>query len=167
MALAPSVVAVARKVRPDLATLVPERRQELTTEGGLDVVKYYKRVKDVTQFLRRKNIEVSRFIGTDRLQIARSFECGVDAIELHTGEYALAKTKDETRKELNSLKKATHFARSLGLIVNAGHGLKYHNTKPVAQIDGVEELNIGHSIISRAVFVGLKEAVREMRKIVS
>lgn len=166
MSLDEKIVRIAGRIKPDQATLVPERRAEVTTEGGLDVVKHFKRVKRAVHFLQGKGIDVSLFIGPDKKQILKSKEAGVTIIELHTGEYALAKTKSKVRTEFNKLKAMTQFARELGLIVNAGHGLKYHNTKPVAAIKGMHELNIGHSIVSEAVFVGLETAVKKMRKII-
>lgn len=166
MSLAPEIVTIASKLKPDQVTLVPEKRQEITTEGGLDVVRQTNRVKKVTALLQQKNIEVSLFIAPDEKQIRAAFNAGVTTIELHTGEYANAKTKISQRRELTKIKEATALARRLGLIVNAGHGLKYDNTRAVAQIPGMHELNIGHSIISRAVFVGLEQAVREMVKII-
>jgi pyridoxine 5-phosphate synthase len=166
MSLNPGIIKVALSVKPDQVTLVPEKRAELTTEGGLDVVKNFSRVKKAAQAFRRKNIEVSLFVAADKKQILKTKEAGIDVIELHTGHYDHAEKKADIRRELNKLKDAAVYAQSLGIRVNAGHGLKYHNTKAVAQIPGMGELNIGHSIITRAVFVGLKEAVCEMVRIV-
>ncbi len=162
MSLNPGIVTIALKIKPDQATLVPERRQEVTTEGGLDVVSNFTRVKAVTQQLKKRGIIVSLFIAADLKQIEKSKEAGAPMIELHTGTYALAKTKQSQRQQWQRLNDMTQYARRLGLIVNAGHGLNYENTKPVATINGMEELNIGHAIISRAVFTGLEKAVKDM-----
>lgn len=166
MSLSPEIIKFALKIKPDEVTIVPERRAELTTEGGLDVVKNFKRVKEAARRFHKRGIEVSLFIAADRTQILTTKEAGISVIELHTGNYDHARTKSAMDKELKKLTMMTNLARSIGLRVNAGHGLKYHNTRPVAAIKGMDELNIGHSIITRAVFVGLKEAVREMSIIV-
>ena len=166
MSLNPGVIKIALKVKPHQATIVPERRQEITTERGLDVAKYFKRVKSAVDALQDKGIDVSLFIAPDKKQIDKSKEAGASMIELHTGRYALAKTKSERDRQLTILDEATQYARRLNLTVNAGHGLKYNDTKPVARIKGMNELNIGHSIISRAVFVGLEQAVKEMLRII-
>ena len=146
---------------------MPERRQEITTEGGLDVKKNLKKVGAVVKILRSSDIDVSLFINPSKVQIDASVRSGARIIELHTGGYANAKTPGARRKELGILKKATGYALSLGLEVNAGHGLNYENVKDVAQIKGMNELNIGHSIISRAVFVGISAAVKEMLELLS
>lgn len=164
MSVNPGIVQIALKVRPDTATIVPERREEITTEGGLDVVRNFSRLKAVTAKLHSKSIVVSLFIAAQRTQIEKAYQCGADTIEFHTGTYAHAVGKAQISKELNRLKTMTSFAQSLGLRVAAGHGLNYKNTRAVAQIKGMEELNIGHSIISRSVFVGLENAVKEMLK---
>ena len=165
MALNPTIIAIALRIKPDEVTLVPERRREITTEGGLDVIRFFKRIQRAAVLFHKKNIIVSLFIDPQPQQIRRAKETGVSMIELHTGRYALAKTAAGRRRELTKLTAMTRYARSLGLTVNAGHGLKYHNTRAVARIPGIAELNIGHSIISRAVFVGLRPAVKEMIKI--
>jgi len=167
MSINKSIVDIACSIKPDQVTLVPEKRQELTTEGGLDVARHYKRIQNASKRLQDKNIEVSLFIDPVKKQIDKTLEMGVNMIELHTGEYACAKTKEKMRKEFNRIKTMTQYAISLGIIVNAGHGLKYNNTRQIAKIKGVEELNIGHSIISRAAFVGLEKAVKEMLKIIN
>ena len=167
MSLAPKILAAALSVKPDQATIVPERRQELTNEGGLDVVKNFKSVQTAVRKLSQKGIEVSLFIDPDTTQIKKSQEAGAPLIEFHTGHYALAKSAAGIRRELDKIKRMTEFARRLGLIVCAGHGLKYDNARAVASIEGMEELNIGHSIVSRAVFVGLDRAVREMAALIS
>lgn len=161
MSLNPEIVEIAAKIKPDIATIVPERRQEVTTEGGLDVVKYSRRIRQVVNFLQKKGIPVSLFIDAQKNQIEESQKVGAGIIELHTGRYAHAIGPQGVR-ELNKLKTMTTFASSLGLQVSAGHGLNYQNTKAVARINGIDELNIGHSIIARAVFVGLEKAVKEM-----
>ncbi len=162
MSIAKEIVDIALKVRPDEATLVPERRKELTTEGGLDCVKYAKQISEAVRKLRKKEIAVSLFIDADRKQIGAAVRTGAEFIELHTGEYANAKSGQERQAQLKKLVDATEYAIRSGLRVNAGHGLNYSNVSAVAKIEGIEELNIGHSIISRAVFVGLGRAVKEM-----
>ncbi len=162
MSIAPDVVALAYKVCPDQITLVPERRQELTTEGGLDVIKSYNKLRPICSRFLDKGITVSLFIDPEEKQVDASKNLGVSVIELHTGRYAEAKTAESVSFQLKKLNLITQYARNLGFTVNAGHGLKYHNTTPVANINGMHELNIGHSIISYAIFVGLQKAVKEM-----
>lgn len=166
MSLEAGIVKVALDVRPDQATLVPERRQEITTEGGLDVVRYLKRVKKVSLMLLENGIDVSLFIAPDKKQIDAAHSIGVKTIELHTGSYARAFADRSAVDEFTRLKAMTVYARQLGMVVNAGHGLNYDNTYAIARIKGMAELNIGHAIMSRAVFVGLKQAVREMIAII-
>jgi len=166
MSAAPAIVAFACKVKPDQATLVPERRQELTTEGGLDVVKGEKRIRAVVGRLARNGIAVSLFIDPDKSQIDASKRVGAGIIELHTGEYANAQPGPARNAQLAKLKRAAIYAHSLGLEVNAGHGLDYINVRPVAAIENMNELNIGYSMISKAVFSGLDAAVREMKELV-
>lgn len=166
MSLAAEIVAIACRVKPDQATLVPERRQELTTEGGLDVVAYFQKTKRAVQQLQAKGIEVSLFIDPVQNQIRAAFETGADMVELHTGRYANARTASVRQKELKKIKIAAALAQELGLIVHAGHGLKYDNVKPIAAIPGMQELNIGHSIICQAVFDGLARAAGEMKKLI-
>ncbi len=167
MSLNEEIVRIVLSVKPHQATLVPEKRAELTTEGGLDAARHFGRIQKTVQKLQKAGIEVSLFIDPVRKQIVRSKESGVSIIELHTGRYACAKTACARRRELDQIKQMTAFASRIGLTVNAGHGLKYHNVEAIARIPGIEELNIGHSIISRAVFVGLERAVREMKQIVT
>ena len=150
MSINKEIVGIARRIRPDQATLVPEKRQELTTEGGLDVKGNLGQVKKAVGGLTIKGIAVSLFIDPDKLQIEASKKAGVNIIELHTGNYAEAKSGAEIKHELNKLREAVNFGKKLGLVVNAGHGLTYQNVATVAKIPGIEELNIGHSIISRA-----------------
>ena len=163
MSIAPGVVDLACRVKPVQATLVPERRQELTTEGGLDVVGGFRRLQAACARLQGKGIELSLFIAPDKTQIDKTIELGVGVIELHTGCYAIARTPAAKARELGKLAAMTAYARQHGLVVNAGHGLDYGNTLPVAQLSGMHELNIGHSIMAQAVFVGLERAVKQMR----
>jgi pyridoxine 5-phosphate synthase len=165
MSVAREIVDIACRIKPDQATLVPERRQELTTEGGLDVVGQITRIARVVKRLKSQGIIPSLFIDPDPKQIRSASRTGAEAIELHTGRYANTFHKASSRrKELEALKDAAHLAESLGLEIYAGHGLDYENVQAVAKIKSIVELNIGHSIISHAVFVGLECAVREMKK---
>jgi pyridoxine 5-phosphate synthase len=166
MSVAKDIVGIACKVKPDQVTLVPEKRKELTTEGGLDVVRYKKTISGVVKTLKKSGIETSLFIDPSVRQIDASRETGALIIEIHTGEYANAKNASAFSGELEKIKRASRYARSLGLEVNAGHGLNYENTRPVAEIAGINELNIGHSIVARAVMVGLTQAVEEMLELV-
>jgi len=166
MSIAPEIVRVACSIRPDQATLVPERRQELTTEGGLDTRKNFRKVERVARQLEKHNITVSLFIDPDKEQIAAAHDTGVGMIELHTGRFANAANSRERRKYLLQIVDAASYAQSRGLVVNAGHGLDYQNVSSVARIREIEELNIGYSIICRAVFVGLAQAVKEMKKLI-
>jgi len=162
MSIAKDIVDFAFRIKPDQATLVPERRQEVTTEGGLDVKGNEAAIKRVVARLQRSGIAVSLFINPSRQQIAASSRVGATIIEFHTGEYANARSTGAAQRQLAILRRATACAISLGLEVNAGHGLNYDNVKPVAKIKGMNELNIGHSIISRAVFTGMRKAVKDM-----
>lgn len=166
LSVAPDIVEIACKVKPDQATLVPERREEITTEGGLELISKKKDFKRVIKQLAKENIQVSLFIDPEEDIIEMSKDLGAGIIELHTGAYSNAKTSEEMNHRLGILKGAVRFGRNLGLIVNAGHGLNYKNVSSVAKIDGIEELNIGHSIISRAIFVGLENAVKEMKALI-
>jgi pyridoxine 5-phosphate synthase len=163
MAAVEAIADIACEIRPDEATLVPERRQELTTEGGLDVVAHEANVARIARRLHDAGIEVSLFIDPDAKQIDAAKRLGVHAIEIQTARYSEARNKTQLHDELHALRDATAQAVALGLHVNMGHGLNYHNVQLVAAIDGVEELNIGHSIVSRAVLVGMERAVREMK----
>ncbi|MDD3374935.1 MAG: pyridoxine 5'-phosphate synthase [Candidatus Omnitrophica bacterium] len=160
------IVKIACQLKPDQVTLVPEKRKELTTEGGLDVIRHSYRLKQVIKRLSQKGIAVSLFIDAEKKQILRSKELGANSIELHTGQYANAKTKLNKERELKKIKNAAKFGKEIGIIVNAGHGLNYQNTKPIAKIKEINELNIGHSIIAHSIFVGLKKAVKDMMKLV-
>lgn len=166
MSLSPGIMDMAVTLKPDLATMVPERRQELTTEGGLNTVKYFSSIASAIERLRKRNVEVSLFVDPTKRQIAHAKAAGAKIIELHTGRYSSAGSLKKVREELLKLTDMTQYARSLGLKVSAGHGLKYHNAGAVARIPGIEELNIGHSIICRALFTGLAQAVREMKAII-
>jgi len=167
MALDKNIIKFAATIKPDHVLLVPEKRQEVTTEGGLNVIKNFHLIAQTTHFFQSKKIKVSIFIDPNTRQIKKAAETGADIVELHTGVYAHAKTKASKNKELDRLRKMAQLAKSLGLRVSAGHGLKYHDTKPVAKIKDIEELNIGHTIVSRALVVGMAKAVKEMKKIVS
>jgi pyridoxine 5-phosphate synthase len=164
MAATDEMVAIAMKVVPDYVTLVPEKRQELTTEGGLDVVKHLQKLSRQIDLLHQAGIAVSLFVDPDLEQLKASVRAKADYVEIHTGAYCEAKGQLKT-VELTKLEEAIKAGRKLGLGVNAGHGLNYQNIRPVLAIGGVEEYNIGHSIISRAVLVGLDRAVREMAEL--
>ena len=167
MSMAEPIVKIAEQVVPDQVTLVPENRQELTTEGGLDCVKYKARLREVVRRMHKKGILVSAFITPELEQIAASAETGCDAIELHTGAYANAKTDRAARQDGSpSWRPGRDFAMEKRLIVHAGHGLTYRNIAPVARIEGLCEFNIGHSIVSRAVLVGIREATRLMIELI-
>lgn len=166
MAMSEEIVDIALRVKPDQVTLVPEKRAELTTEGGLDVLSRKNRVKKVLQRMRERGIEASLFIDPDIRQITASREAGAGMIELHTGRYANAQNKKGLKREYQSLKNSSKFARDIGLKVFAGHGLHYKNIRPLKSIKEIEEYNIGHSIVAHAVFVGLGKAVKEMKALV-
>lgn len=163
MAATEEMVAIACRIRPAHCCLVPEKREELTTEGGLDVIANQDWIAQCCQRLAQQGIDVSLFIDADPAQIHAAKACGAPTIEIHTGHYADAETPAAQAKELARISEAVALARGLGLVVNAGHGLHYHNTQAIAAIAGINELNIGHSIIARAVISGLDEAVRSMR----
>ena len=162
MAATDEIVGIALEILPELATLVPERRQELTTEGGLDVAHQLQRIRDVTARLHERDIRVSLFVDPIAGQVDASREAGADFIEIHTGEYANARTDQQAGHELERIRAAAERAHALGLGVNAGHGLNYLNIVPVRSIPQIQEASIGHAIVSRALFVGLDRAVREM-----
>ena len=166
MCMAEPIVKIAERIVPDQVTLVPEKRVELTTEGGLDCLKQKKRLAQVVKRMHKKRILVSTFIAPDKKQIKASLQTGCDAIELHTGMYANAKNQRAIEKRLNELTVGKNLAIENGLIVHAGHGLTYRNIGPVAQIKDLCEFNIGHSIIARAVFVGIRQATAEMIKLI-
>ena len=162
MACTDEMVAIATRLRPLQVTLVPERREEITTEGGLDVSRDVKRLRDGLARLNDAGIRTSLFIAPHRDAIERSRELGAAAIELHTGQYAHCAGDSQT---LNALRDGSRLGAGLGLSVHAGHGLTVANVRPVTVIPEIEELNIGHSVVSRAIFVGLVEAVRELRRV--
>ena len=166
MAATDEMLEIATKILPEDCCLVPEKRQELTTEGGLDVLSQLGRIKEVCSELSTNNIKASLFIDPDNYQIEAAVECGAPIIEIHTGHYADASSAAEMQKELQKISEACAYAHSLGLQVNAGHGLTLENTKAIAEINSVVELNIGHSIISRALFVGLGAATSEMKQLI-
>ena len=162
MAVTEEMIGIAQQVRPQDCCLVPESREEITTEGGLDVAGLMGRVTDACRALASSGIRVSLFIDPDTAQIEAAKRAGAPVIELHTGAYAAAGGAAQAR-EFERLREASKFAASIGLTVNAGHGLNYHNVEPIAAIAQIVELNIGHSIIARAVFDGLPKAVRDMK----
>ena len=167
MATSAEIVAIACEVKPDQCSLVPEKREEITTEGGLDVCANLDRVRAVTSELKHAGLEVSLFIDPDSAQIDAAVEAGADAIELHTGEYANARAKEDVNATFQALEQGVRQGRERGLHVHMGHGLTYRNVLRVARVPGVEEFNIGHSIIARAVFVGMERAVREMKTLIT
>ncbi len=164
LAMNPLMVDIACRVAPDQVTLVPENREEVTTEGGLDVVRHKKELAATVSKLHDAGIAVSLFIDPEPAQIETAASLLVPAVELHTGAYANA--EKNSQHELQILAEAATFVHQAGLILNAGHGLTYRNVTPIAEIQGMDELNIGHSIVARAVFVGMAEAVREMRDLI-
>lgn len=166
MAATDEMVAIALQIKPDYVTVVPEKRQEITTEGGLDVAGQIERITAVVDQLQSAEIPVSLFIDADPEQITASAATKAQFIELHTGTYAEAKDEKTQRKELAILAEGCRQAVAAGLRVNAGHGLTYWNTYPVACLEGMEELNIGHTIVSRAALVGMQQAVREMKQVI-
>ena len=166
MAVTPEMVEFAKEIQPHHVCFVPEKRQEVTTEGGLDVVGHFEEIKAATQALSAIGCEVSLFIDADFEQIDAAVACGAPTIELHTGAYADAETAEAQQHELERIVKGAEYAASKGLIVNAGHGLNLDNVTPIAAIPHIHELNIGHSIIADAVFVGLAQAVQQMKAVI-
>jgi pyridoxine 5-phosphate synthase len=167
LAAHPDIVKIACASKPDQATLVPEKREEVTTEGGLDLASGEKRVAEAIAQLRAAGISISLFLDPEARQIDAAKKLRADAVELHTGEYALADSEKAKARQLARLVEAGRQVRSLGMTLHAGHGLTYRNVKPVAAIEGMCELNIGHSIVARAVMVGFEQAVREMKRLIS
>ena len=163
MAATDEMLKIATNISPEDCCLVPEKRQELTTEGGLDVASQLQRLKEVCSELSSNNIKTSLFIDADYHQIDAAIECGAPIIEIHTGHYANASNSEELDFELKKITNACEYANSVGLQVNAGHGLTIENTRAIAAIKSVIELNIGHSIIARSLFVGLARATSEMK----
>ena len=165
MAVTEEMVNIALETKPEYVCLVPEKREELTTEGGLDVVGQLEKVKAATQTLVKAGIKVSLFIDADREQIDAAKACGAPFIELHTGHYADAETEEDQQDELKKIAAGASYAADQGITVNAGHGLTYHNVSAIAAIPEIFELNIGHSIMGRAMFDGLDKAVADMRSL--
>ncbi|HIC40194.1 MAG TPA: pyridoxine 5'-phosphate synthase [Piscirickettsiaceae bacterium] len=165
MAATDEMVSIASIIKPQDCCLVPEKREELTTEGGLDVASQISRMTDVCARLAESNVIVSLFIDAQKDQIDAAKQCGAPVIELHTGHYADTKTDEEQLVEFNRIKEMATYAHSIGLQVNAGHGLTMENTTEIAKLPEIVELNIGHSIIARAVFIGLEAATREMKNL--
>jgi len=167
MALSDEIIAIALEVHPEQVTLVPEKREEVTTEGGLDVAGQEARVTKAARTFAEAGIAVSLFIDPEPAQIEASARCRADAVELHTGRYADARTQADAEATFAQLASGVHTATELELVCHAGHGLNYANVRPVAEIPELSELNIGHSIVSRAVFVGLRQAVAEMKGLIT
>jgi pyridoxine 5-phosphate synthase len=165
MAVTDEMVRKAQEIVPDDACFVPERREELTTEGGLDVVAHRERIRDAIERLRAKGIRVSLFVDPEADQIEASHEAGADGVEIHTGQYC--NSRIDRALELRDILLAASLAQGLGLEVHAGHGLDYENVGPIAAIPEIVELNIGHSIVARAVTVGMEQAVREMKALLA
>ena len=167
MACNEEIIKIALSVKPDQATLVPERREEITTEGGLDIITHKMRAADTVRRLQDAGISVSLFLDPEARQIEEAARLKADAVELHTGQYSESRPGDTRQKELEKLETIGSMIRRSGMTLHAGHGLNYHNVRPVAAIEGMHELNIGHSIVARAVMVGFQEAVREMKRLIS
>jgi pyridoxine 5-phosphate synthase len=163
MSIVPEIVEIAIKTRPDQATVVPEHRQEITTEGGIDLTQQSDRIAEIVRKLRDSGVFVSAFIDPDEKQIVLASQLGFHAVELHTGEYANAEG-GEISVQLDRLKQAGRLARQRNLRLHAGHGLNYRNVGPVAAIEAMRELNIGHALVSRALFVGIRQATAEMKR---
>lgn len=166
MATSQEIVDIALKLKPGQITLVPEKRQEITTEGGLSVSSQKTVLSDIIKKFKDNDIYVSLFIDPDKDQIVASREVGAQSIELHTGSYANAESEEKSAEFLKILNEAVKIAQDVGLGVNAGHGLTYKNTGPIVEHLDIEELHIGHSIVSRAIFVGIENAVREMKELI-
>ena len=164
MAVTKEMVVFARKIKPDWVCLVPEKRQELTTEGGLNVVQMQKSLRETISELHQEGIRVSPFINSDIVSIDTCFEAGADAVEIHTGRYADSKNLEEQNKRLEEIVTASNWIKKNKMGCHAGHGLTLENVTPIAKLAPMEELNIGHSLVARALFVGLEAAVREMKE---
>ncbi|WP_199525153.1 pyridoxine 5'-phosphate synthase [Pseudoalteromonas sp. bablab_jr011] len=165
VAVTDEMIDIALEVKPAYVCLVPEKREELTTEGGLDVVGNFEKVKAATEKLTAAGIKVSLFIDADNAQLDAAKACNAPYVEIHTGAYADAENGEELHTELERIRSGVQYAHGLGLIVNAGHGLHYHNVKPIAAMPEIYELNIGHAIIARAAIDGLDKAVRDMKRL--
>ena len=166
MASTEEMLGIALDIAPDQVTLVPEQPGEVTTEGGLDIVSHEALITNTVKTLKKSGIAVSLFVDPDISQIEASARTGAEWIEIHTGIYAAADGEENIRQELEKICSTLKRGRALGLRINAGHDLNYRNTAPIAALEGIEELNIGHSIVARAVFTGLEQAVREMARII-
>ncbi len=166
IAVTDEMIEIAKNVKPHHICFVPEKREEVTTEGGLDVVGHFEDVRKATQELTAIGCDVSLFIDADFTQIDAAVACGAPTIELHTGAYADAETPEKQQNELERIVKGAEYAASKGLVVNAGHGLNLENVTPIAKIPQIHELNIGHSLIADAVFIGLADAVKEMKAVI-
>lgn len=165
IAVTDEMIDIALEVKPEFVCLVPEKREELTTEGGLDVAGNLDKIKSATTKLNNAGIKVSLFIDADKAQLDAAKACNAPYVEIHTGAYADAQNDADTQKELEHIREGVEYAASIGLTVNAGHGLHYHNIKPIAAMPQIYELNIGHAIIARAAIDGLDKAVRDMKRL--
>lgn len=165
MAVTDEMLAIAETIRPEDCCLVPERREELTTEGGLDVKGQLSRIHSACDRLGQAGVRVSLFVDAEKAQIEAAAECGAPVIEIHTGHYADADSRGAQEREFKKIAQAVEHAINCGLQVNAGHGLHYHNVVPIAELTDIRELNIGHAIVARSVFTGLEEAVTEMKRL--
>ncbi len=167
MSCVEEIVEIASRVKPDQATLVPEKRQEITTEGGLDVISNFERIRSVKRKLEKQGVEVSLFIDPDEKQISAAKKLGIKMVELHTGRYADARADKEKDFYFKEIEAAVRYGKDKGLRIFAGHGLNYFNVNKISRIKGIEELNIGYSIVCRAVLVGLEQAISEMKALIS
>ena len=167
MSIAEEIVGIALDVKPDQSTLVPEKREEITTEGGLDIISFQDKITMTVGKMQSRGIIVSLFVDPEPIQIEAAKKTGARAIEIHTGRYANADNADEIEKEFACIVRAAKLAKSLGMNVYAGHGLNYGNTKKLVSIKEIEEFNIGHSIISRSLFCGLENSVKEMLRLIA
>jgi pyridoxine 5-phosphate synthase len=165
MAVTDEMVNIALRIRPQDVCLVPEKREELTTEGGLDVITHFEKVKNACLKLVEAEIRVSLFIDADRAQLDAARKAGAPVVEIHTGHYADAVTPSNTKREYERIVDAVAYGQTIGLQVNAGHGLHYHNVQPIAALPGMAELNIGHAVVAHALFVGWENAVRVMKNL--
>ncbi|MDP2830092.1 MAG: pyridoxine 5'-phosphate synthase [Sulfuricellaceae bacterium] len=165
MAVTDEMVNIALRIRPQDVCLVPEKREELTTEGGLDVITHFEKVQNACSKLSEAEIRVSLFIDADRAQLDAARKAGAPVVEIHTGHYADAVTLSNIKREYERIADAVAYGQTIGLQVNAGHGLHYHNVQPIAALPGMAELNIGHAVVAHALFVGWENAVREMKNL--
>lgn len=165
MAVTEEMLAIASRIRPEDCCLVPERREELTTEGGLDVAGQRSKISEACARLAAADVRVSLFIDADEIQVQAAADCQAPVIEIHTGHFAEARDHNARQHELTRVLRAVELGTSLGLQVNAGHGLDYHNVSQIAAIDNIRELNIGHAIVARAIFSGLHAAVQDMKQL--